>query len=144
MMVKKLEFKAIAKYLVVDDLVAKAIRKEFGDRADGLIEKIAAGGSPKCDATYLLDFLFETMATDARLYRRFTARHGSCGNYHIDIRGLGGVYFYCAPEFDSTGYFLSIDDAASDVWMGWADNIASAGRTYRAPFVNKTIRRARK
>jgi hypothetical protein len=65
-MMKKLEFKAVAKYLVADELVAKAIRKEFGDRADGLIAKIAASGSPKCDGIYLLDFLLEFMETDAR------------------------------------------------------------------------------
>jgi hypothetical protein len=63
---------------------------------------------PDCPAKVIV-------ANHARLYQRFTARHGSSGNYHIDIRGLGGVYFYCAPGFDSTGYFLSIDDAASDV-----------------------------
>lgn len=46
------------------------------------------------------------------------------------------MYFYWAPEFDTTGYFLSVDDASDAIEWDWADNLVSSkGRTYRPPFL---------
>lgn len=86
-------------------------------------------------------FLLDLLRNDARLYKRFTAK-GSHGNYHIEIKGLGGVYFFWAPEFGETGYFLSIDDASDAILHGWADTLSSVmGRNFRKPFNNDLIQR---
>jgi hypothetical protein len=138
-MSNKYEIEAVAKFLTADELVVKAIRKKFSNRASELIQAIESGESPECNGEDLLTFLLDLLHNDARLYKRYIAR-GSFGPYHIDIRGLGGVYFFHAPEFDLTGYYLSIDDAGSDITLDWNDSLTSySGRSYREGFVNKTI-----
>ncbi len=138
-MSNKYEIEAVAKFLTSDELVVKAIRKKFSSQASELIQAIESGESPECNGEDLLTFLLDLLHNDARLYRRYIAR-GSFGPYHIDIRGLGGVYFYHAPEFDLTGYYLSIDDAGSDITLDWNDSLTSySGRSYREGFVNKKM-----
>lgn len=135
----KYEFEEVARYLVDDKFVVKKIEMMFGLHASALIAEIAAGQLPECQGHELFDVLGDLLHSDARIYRRFTAR-GSFGNYPIDIRGLGGVYFYKAPEFDLIGYFLTIDDADSKITLNWNDNLTSCiGRNYREPFFNEKL-----
>jgi hypothetical protein len=137
--ISKHPFERVARYLVADALVVKAIRCEFGSATDQIIQSIAAGDDPECDDVDLQAFLEELLLNDGRFYRQFTAI-GSYGKYPVDIRGLGGVYFYSAPEFGSTGYFLSIVDACEAVQLNWCDSLTSSrGRKFREPFVNQRM-----
>jgi hypothetical protein len=138
-MLNRYEFEAVAKYLPADELAVKAIRKQFPTQAPELIKAIEAGESPECNGEDIQTFLLDLLHNESRLYTRYTAR-GSYGNYYIDVRGLGGVYFYHAPEFDLTGYYLSIDDAGADITMNWNDSLTSYdGRSYREPFVSQKM-----
>ena len=82
----------------------------------------------------LHDFLTELLHKEARLYVRFWGR-GDYGSYHIDIRGLGGIYLVSANEFDNAEYFSSLEDAESYIKDYWGDSLNSwRGRHYREPF----------
>ena len=103
------DFEAIQKYLIHDEHVRSEIFREFKSDALSILKSLAKGEEHDLLDVAVGRFLLDLLYNDARLYKRFTAR-GSYGNYHIDIKGLGGVYFYWAPEFDRTSCFLSIDD----------------------------------
>lgn len=127
-------FGEVQKFLADDPFVKRAILKTFGARSVDALKAISGGHSPEVSGIHVEDFLFDLLHNEARLYKRFTAR-GDEWNFHIDIRGFGGVYFYGAPEYDDVGYFLSIEDAESSIIMNWNDNLVSEkGRTYRVPF----------
>lgn len=138
-----LSFEEVASKLVSDPLVTKNLRKRFSRATVGeLVIKLAAGETPEYDGVYLHDFLSDLLHNEGRLYRRFTAR-SSYGAYHINIRGLGGVYFYEANEFGATGYFLSLDEADQEVTSNWMDNlVSSTGRSYREAFVDVAAEKA--
>lgn len=127
-----LAIEEVSKYLIRDSLVRAKLAKHYKDRAPRILKMIAAGDPCVGAGTFFKDL----MDNDARLYKRFIAK-GSHGNYHIDIKGLGGVYVYSAPEFDVIGYFLSIDDASEAIVANWTDSLVSSfGRSYREPFIN--------
>jgi hypothetical protein len=137
-MKKLLPFEEIRRYLVDDIHVRDEIVRTFKSDALMVLRSLARGEDPDLPDADVDTFLLDLLHNDGRLYKRYTA-HGSYGGYHIDIRGLGGVYFYWAPEFDTTGYFLSVDDASNAIEWDWADNLASStGRTYRPPFLRSS------
>jgi len=134
-MKKLLTFEEIRRYLIDDAYVRDEIVWSFKDDAPAILKSLVRGEDPHLIDADIDTFLIDLLHNVGRLYKRYTA-HGSYGSYHIDIRGLGGVYFYWAPEFDTTGYFLSVDDASDAIEWNWADNLASSkGRTYRLPFL---------
>ena len=134
---KILRFDEVAYKLVSDPFVVKDLSKQFTKEiAYELIIKIAAGDSPERNGVHLYNYLEDLLRNEGRLYRRYMAR-GSFGNYSIDIRGLGGVYFYEANEFGATGYFLSLEDTDNEVTSNWMDNlVSSTGRWFRDAFVD--------
>lgn len=134
-MKKQLAFEEIRRYLIDDAYVRDEIVRTYKHEAPAVLRSLARGEEPDLPDADVDTFLLDLLQNDGRLYKRYTA-HGSYGGYHIDIRGLGGVYFYWAPEFDTMGYFLSLDDASDAIEWDWADNVASSkGRTYRHAFV---------
>lgn len=134
-MKKFLAFEEVRRYLVDDVHVRDEIARTFKHDAPTVLRSLVRDEDPDLPDVDVDTFLLDLLHNDGRLYKRYTA-HGSYGGYHIDIRGLGGVYFYWAPEFDTTGYFLSVDDASNGIEWDWADNLVSSkGRTYRAPFL---------
>lgn len=134
-MKKLLAFDGIRRNLIDDDYVRDEIVRTFKDDAPTILRSLVSGEDAQLPDADIDTFLLDLLHNEGRLYKRYTAR-GSYGNYHVDIRGLGGVYFYWAPEFGITGYFLSIDDASDAIEWNWADNLVSSnGRTYRAPFL---------
>lgn len=134
-MKKFLTFDEIRRYLIDDDYVRDEIIWTYKDDAPTILKSLARGEGPKLPDADVDSFLKDMLHNVGRIYKRYTA-HGSYGSYHIDVRGLGGVYFYWAPEFDTTGYFLSVDDASDAIERDWSDNLASSkGRTYRSPFL---------
>ncbi len=137
-MKKLLPFEEIRRYLVDDVHVRDEIVQTFKLDASMILRSLTRGECPDLPNSDVDTFLLDLLHNDGRIYNRYTA-HGSYGGYHIDIRGLGGVYFYWAPEFDTTGYFLSVDDASNAIEWDWADNLASSkGRTYRPPFLRSS------
>ena len=138
-MTELLDFEEIKKYLINDAHVRSRILRKFKKDARLIMESVLKGQDFDLPGLYVNSFLNDLLHNDARLYKRFTAR-GSFGNYHIDIKGLGGVYFYWAPDFGSTGYFISIDEASTLIVSNWADNLVSfSGRVYRKPFNSQTL-----
>lgn len=130
------ELNKLIKFVAMDEIAAKALKKRFGVSSAEAYDLISSDESAEIDGESLTDFLTDLLENEARLYRRFTAR-GDYGNYHIDIRGLGGTYFYSAPEFGVTGYFDSIDDADDAVTSEWSDSLTSYNaRQYREGFLN--------
>lgn len=134
-MKKLVTFEETWRYLIDDAHVRDEIDQTFKRDAPAILKSLAKGEDPQLPDADVDTFLMDLLHSDGRLYKRYTA-HGSYGGYHIDIRGLGGVYFYWAPEFGTTGYFLSVEDASDAIGWNWADNlVSSTGRTYRPPFV---------
>ena len=130
------ELNKLIKFVAMDEIAAKALKKRFGLSSAEVYDLISSDESAEIDGESLTDFLTDLLQNEARLYRRFTAR-GDYGKYHIDIRGLGGIYFYSAPEFGVTGYFDSIDDADDAVTSEWSDSLTSYNaRQYREDFLN--------
>lgn len=121
---------------MIDDAhVRDEIARTFKSDTPTILTSLARGEELQLPNADVDTFLIDLLHNDGRIYKRYTA-HGSYGGYHIDIRGLGGVYFYWAPEFDTTGYFLSVEDASDAIGWNWADNLVSSkGRIYRLPFV---------
>ena len=138
-MEKRLTFDEIQTYLIRDPHVRSEITRAFGGNAQRILESLCKDVDPEIIEADTRAFLIDLLHNDARLYSRFTAR-GSYGNYHIDIKGLGGVYFYFAPEFGATGYFLSIDEATDAINDNWSDSLTSSfGRIYRKPFFDELM-----
>lgn len=134
-MKKLLTFEEIRRYLIDDAHVRDEIARTFKSDTPTILTSLARGEELQLPNADVDTFLIDLLHNDGRIYKRYTA-HGSYGGYHIDIRGLGGVYFYWAPEFDTTGYFLSVEDASDAIGWDWADNLVSSkGRIYRLPFV---------
>ena len=134
-MKKLLTFEEIRRYLIDDAHVRDEIARTFKSDTPTILTSLARGEELQLPNADVDTFLIDLLHNDGRIYKRYTA-HGSYGGYHIDIRGLGGVYFYWAPEFDTTGYFLSVEDASDAIGWNWADNLVSSkGRIYRLPFV---------
>ena len=134
-MKKLLTFEEIRRYLIDDAHVRDEIARTFKSDTPTILTSLARGEELQLPNADVDAFLIDLLHNDGRIYKRYTA-HGSYGGYHIDIRGLGGVYFYWAPEFDTTGYFLSVEDASDAIGWNWADNLVSSkGRIYRLPFV---------
>jgi len=134
-MKKLLTFEEIRRYLIDDAHVRDEIARTFKSDTPTILTSLAKGEELQLPNADVDTFLIDLLHNDGRIYKRYTA-HGSYGGYHIDIRGLGGVYFYWAPEFDTTGYFLSVEDASDAIGWNWADNLVSSkGRIYRLPFV---------
>lgn len=131
-----LAFEEIRRYLIDDSHVRDQIIRTFKEGAPKILTALAVGDDSQLQNDDVDTFLEELLYNDGRLYKRYTAR-GSEDTYYINIRGLGGVYFYEAPEFDTTGYFLSIDEASYAIEMDWIDLVSSRGRTFRKPFLRK-------
>lgn len=133
-------FDKVVSKILDDPIVDNVIKKTLGTKA--IIEvrrKIGAGDSFEFNGIGIHDFLEDFLINDGVLYKKFLAR-GSYGNYPIDIRGLGGVYFYHAPDYGRTGYFLRFSDADDSVIANWSDNLVStSGRIYRFPFEQTAI-----
>lgn len=135
----RFELDEVQKYMVCDERVQKALRKHFAEHAQECITRLMSGAECFSVEVDIENFLPELMMNDARNYGEFTAR-GSYGRYPIQIKGLGGVYFYEAPEFDSIGYFLSIEDAADAIINDWMDSLVSSDMKYRRePFKNQIL-----
>ena len=68
-------------------------------------------------ATRRMPHLVRTASTKAlRFQAHRPYRDGYQDFYRIDVRGLGGLYFVRANEFDDSGFFDSLDAAAD--WVG--------------------------
>lgn len=127
---------AVWSRVAADPVAKKALIKRFNDPRE-IDRRVSAGDDSAFDGEYLSDILCDLLSSEGRLYRRFMAR-GSEWNYPIDIRGLGGVYFVSAPEFDEIGYFISLEDAEDAIVSHWCDSLVSEkGRTYRPPFMSE-------
>ena len=98
--------KSAARTLAKDAMVLRAFKRAF---ANEWRARLVAGGAPDDDEE---NVLLNTLANDARLYRRLWGvgpdDQAYADTYHIDIKGLGGVYVVWAPEYGTTGYFLSL------------------------------------
>ncbi|MBW6124629.1 hypothetical protein [Pseudomonas aeruginosa] len=129
-----LEFSEIWQHLLNDPHVRKEITKTYKERGPEILAIAASKNGYLLQDSDIDTFLLDLLHNDARLYKRYTAQ-GSYGSYHIDVRGIGGVYFYWAPDFGTTGYFLSVDDASEAILTNWPDSLVSrTGRNYRQPF----------
>ncbi|NCC04607.1 MAG: hypothetical protein EOM37_11340 [Proteobacteria bacterium] len=129
-----LDFDDIYPYLVDDDLVIKEIRKQFKNNIVDVVYSIKNTNYLEIDNAYY-DFLMDIMDNSARIYTEFTA-NGDDGNYPIYVRGLGGIYFVDATEFDNVGYFISLNDAEDYVRADF--NLSSRSeRRYFSPFFKK-------
>lgn len=138
-MVEQLPIEAVARYLLADASVLRALRKEFGVRSSLVIDSVRSGIFQINDLVHPLDFLCDMLRNESRLYTRFHVR-GSFGSYPVDVRGLGGVYYFHAPEFGSSSYFLELNKAEDAVVHQWVDTLVSArGRRYRPAFENCSI-----
>ncbi len=136
---EQLEFDAVARYLIADNYVVKALRRQFGECSTEIIDAVMSGKFPEFGDIHTHDFLQDLLHNDARLYVRFYAR-GSFGTYPITVSGLGGVYFFQAPDFGTTGYFLDLACAKEAIASNWCDSLVSAnGRRYREPFENPLL-----
>jgi len=127
------------KYLMSSPIVIKSMHYRFGDDADRLIDRVKKGEAPEFDGIYIPDFLYELLINDAQQFGTYTAR-GDFGNYPIQIFGLGDVYYYFAPEFGMTGYFLSKEDAAISIQIDWADNLVSYETSHEEDAVEAEIK----
>lgn len=137
-----LAFNEIYPYLVDDDLVIKEIKKEFKNNIADVLNSIKNTDYLEIDGVYC-DFLMDVMNNSARIYTKFTAK-GDNGNYPIYVRGLGGIYFVDALEFDNVGYFTSLSDAEDYATSNWFHLASLKGRRYRNAFVRNESIKSRK
>lgn len=121
--------------LISDRAVARAFKSAYGADASFLLRTIqegewmVEGASPD-----VRDLLSNTLHNDGRLYSRLLGLGPDDDRYHIEVKGLGGVYFAQAAEFGDSGPFYSVDDAEAWILENWNDNLVSGGRRYRADF----------
>lgn len=137
-MLAQLDFSKVKNRLLDDDHVRLKLSRKHKSGFGVVVDRIE-GDELRLLADHDENFLLDLLHNDGRLYRRFTAK-GSFGNYFIDVKGLGGVYFYWAPEFGITGYFLSLEDASNLIISNWSDSLVSiSGRNYRRPFKKRLL-----
>lgn len=58
----------------------------------------------------------DALRNAAPVVAAFSAK-GDFGRFPVDVRGIEGVYFVSATEFDDLGYFERLDDAIAAAWM---------------------------
>ena len=90
-------------------IVQTAIREEFGDSADLIIEALRAGhtlGDREDEVYYLIYDLIKSESGEAD-------KIAAMGEFEFDIRinEFGSSYWVSAIEFDDVGLFTSIKDA---------------------------------
>lgn len=120
--------------LARDLIVKKALKKEFGKEADIILAKLTVNLPLGERHNDVLDLMQDLVGNDGRHYTRFTASQ-SYGPYEINILGLGGVYWYSAPDYDWEGVFDSLQEAEDHIRSNWCDLlIHSRTRHYRPAF----------
>lgn len=125
----------VMRKLARDLIVKKALKKEFGKEAEIILAKLTLGQPLDGRHHDVLDLMQDLVGNNGRLYTRYTASE-SYGPYEINIFGLGGVYWYRAPDYGwSEELFESLEDAESSVECNWCDTlIQSRTRHYRPAF----------
>jgi hypothetical protein len=118
------QFDQIYSYLLDDELILKELHKEYGKNV--LNEDVQ-------DFVNIIDFLEDTLINNAQIYSEFEG-NGDYGNFPIYIKGLGGIYFIEAPEFEKERYFIKLEDAEVYVKSDWIDLVSRNARRYRKPF----------
>ncbi len=124
--------------LARDPVVKKDMKAKYGKEADIILAKLTLGQPLGERHNDVLNLMRDLVGNNGRLYTRHTASE-SYGPYEINILGLGGVYWYFAPEYGWTGLFESLEDAEGDVESNWCDTlIRSRTRHYRPAFGTQT------
>jgi hypothetical protein len=121
--------------LAHDPIVKKTLREKFGKEADIILAKLTLGQPLGEQHNDVLELMQDLVGNDGRYYTRYTASE-SYGPYEINILGLGGVYWYQAPDYGwSDELFESLEDAESAVEGNWCDTlIRSRTKHYRPAF----------
>lgn len=127
----------LAHLLVEDRVIVRAFKKEFGANAVPILRALhqqdwdALGET----AATVADLLVDTLGNDARLYSRYHGIGPDDDRYHIEVMGLGDVYFVRAAEFGDSDLFEDLGDAESWIENDWNTNLVSyRPRRYRAAF----------
>ena len=123
--------------LICDRTVVRAFKRSLGSQASRCLRALFVGDHddlPDTDPD-AKTLLMDVVANDARLYTRFRAVGREDDHYHIDVRGLGGLYLVDAAEHGRSKIFWSQTEAEAWVTKNWNDSLVSwRGRRYRPPF----------
>lgn len=121
------QFDQIYSCLLDDELILKELHNEYG-------KNILNEDFKKF--VNIIDFLEDILLNNAKIYSEFEA-NGDYGNFPIYIKGLGGIYFIEALEFDKARYFIKLEDAEIYVKSDWVDLASRNAKRYRKPIERK-------
>jgi hypothetical protein len=86
--------------------VQKALKKEFGPVANGIIDKLKAGTPLEENEQGAEDTIADLVMNEAKVVHSIEAR-GGYDNFDVNILRFGPVFSIRAIEFDEIGYFSS-------------------------------------
>lgn len=105
--------------IVRDPVIRGLLEDKFGKQTNKIIKVLVANAEDPPKSTWeAFDLIRDSLHNDARTFSEWSA-YGSFGEFPITVRGLGGVYFVQAPEFNDAGYFASVADAEAYVSSNW-------------------------
>jgi hypothetical protein len=107
--------------LIRDRVIVRELTATYGKSAAGIIAQLKAQRPleiPDLDPD-LYDCLRDALYNEARTYRTFESDAAFDDVYHIEIMGLGGVYFLRANEFGPVCYFASLEAAETGMYEHW-------------------------
>lgn len=101
------------------------LRKEVGSKSfKDVASSIQSGVSINYNLEELIDIFSEILSCNGKVYLRFRAK-GWDDEYHIDVIGLGGLYWITAIEHNNISFFRSLEAAEGHVYYNWNDNLVS-------------------
>jgi hypothetical protein len=95
----------------------RILKEELSYVSPGLLRQPLARMS-KDDRAELHDAAQDALRNAAPEAAVFSATC-SFGRFPVSVRGIEGVYFVTAPDFDDIGYFERLDDAVTAAWLDY-------------------------
>ncbi|MDF1658778.1 MAG: hypothetical protein P1U58_14280 [Verrucomicrobiales bacterium] len=96
-----------------------ALRKRFGGKTCevlALMKGRTEFPEDYVEAHYLMEDLVRDSARDVI---GMWVEGSEAGEYQVEVREFGGVYFVSAPQFDDIGYFETEEDAETAMRNNW-------------------------
>ncbi len=113
-------FSEACKSLAKNRMVRAALQNEFGEKTKEIIRLLKNQETLPSEIERAYDVIIDFLNNEAPVVKEFEAEQDK-GAYSVQIRGLGGAYFVCAPEYEDSEVFLSKKDAENYVQLNFGE-----------------------
>lgn len=105
--------------LAKSDDVQKALQEELGDKTEQVVKLLLSGHELPEDLLCIHDLLYDLVHNEAQCVDSTSFEGSEAGEYEIEVLEYHGVFYVKAPQFDTIGYFETLDEANHAIEMNW-------------------------